>query len=54
MRFKAMPGGSQEANVLRTYIETVLELPGKRRPGTTRISAMRKRSWRRTITVWKR
>ena len=27
MRFKVMPGGSQEANVLRTYIETVLELP---------------------------
>lgn len=30
MRFKAMPGGSQEANVLRTYIETVLELPWKK------------------------
>ncbi len=27
MRFKAMPGGGQEANVLRTYIETVMELP---------------------------
>ena len=26
-RFKGMPGGSQEANVLRTYIETVLEMP---------------------------
>ncbi|MDO4267388.1 MAG: endopeptidase La [Eubacteriales bacterium] len=26
-RFKTMPGGSQEANVLRTYIETLLELP---------------------------
>lgn len=25
--FKAMPQGSQEANVLRTYIETLLELP---------------------------
>ena len=25
-RFKGMPGGSQEANVLRTYIETVLEM----------------------------
>ena len=25
--FKGMPGGSQEANVLRTYIETLLELP---------------------------
>ena len=30
MRFKAMPGGSQEANVLRTDIETVLELPWKK------------------------
>ena len=30
MRFKAMPGGSQEANVLRTYIETVLDLPWKK------------------------
>ena len=30
MRFKAMPGGGQEANVLRTYIETVLELPWKK------------------------
>lgn len=29
-RFKGMPGGSQEANVLRTYIETVLEIPWKR------------------------
>lgn len=29
-RFKGMPGGSQEANVLRTYIETVLEMPWKR------------------------
>lgn len=26
-RFRGMPGGSQEANVLRTYIETMLELP---------------------------
>ena len=26
-RFKTMPSGSQEANVLRTYIETLLELP---------------------------
>ncbi len=26
-RFKNMPGGSQEANVLRVYIETLLELP---------------------------
>lgn len=26
-RFRGMPGGSQEANVLRTYIETLLELP---------------------------
>ncbi|MEG0565693.1 MAG: endopeptidase La [Hungatella sp.] len=29
-RFKSMPGGSQEANVLRTYIETLLELPWKK------------------------
>ncbi len=29
-RFAAMPGGSQEANVLRTYIETLLELPWKK------------------------
>ena len=29
-RFKAMPGGSQEANVLRMYLETVLDLPWKR------------------------
>ncbi len=29
-RFRAMPGGSQEANVLRTYIETLLELPWKK------------------------
>ena len=29
-RFKSMPGGSQEANVLRTYIETVLEMPWKK------------------------
>ncbi len=26
-RFKTMPSGSQEGNVLRTYIETLLELP---------------------------
>ena len=26
-RFKGMPRGSQDANVLRTYLETVLELP---------------------------
>ena len=26
-RFRGMPAGSQEANVLRTYIETLLELP---------------------------
>lgn len=26
-RFKGLPGGSQEGNVLRTYIETLLELP---------------------------
>ncbi|MEG2732211.1 MAG: endopeptidase La [Clostridium sp.] len=26
-RFQAMPAGSQDANVLRTYVETVLELP---------------------------
>ena len=29
-RFKGMPGGSQEANVLRTYIDTVLEMPWKK------------------------
>lgn len=29
-RFKGMPGGSQEANVLRAYIETVLEMPWKK------------------------
>lgn len=29
-RFKGMPGGSQEANVFRTYIETVLEMPWKK------------------------
>lgn len=29
-RFKAMPGGSQEANVLRMYLETVLDLPWKK------------------------
>ena len=29
-RFKGMSGGSQEANVLRTYIETVLEMPWKK------------------------
>ncbi|HJC66859.1 MAG: endopeptidase La [Lachnospiraceae bacterium] len=29
-RFKMMPPGSQEANVLRTYIETLLELPWKK------------------------
>lgn len=29
-RFKGMPGGNQEANVLRTYIETVLEMPWKK------------------------
>ena len=28
-RFRNMPSGSQEANVLRTYIETLLELPWK-------------------------
>lgn len=29
-RLKAMPGGSQEGNVVRTYIETLLELPWKK------------------------
>lgn len=29
-RFKTMPSGSQEANVLRTYIETLLDLPWKK------------------------
>ncbi|MFT4105718.1 MAG: endopeptidase La [Lacrimispora sp.] len=29
-RFKAMPGGSQEANVVRMYLETVLDLPWKK------------------------
>lgn len=29
-RFKAMPGGNQEANVLRMYLETVLDLPWKK------------------------
>ncbi|WP_349947839.1 endopeptidase La [Lacrimispora sp. BS-2] len=29
-RFKAMPGGSQEANVVRMYLETVMELPWKK------------------------
>lgn len=33
MRFKAMPGGSQEANVLRTYIETVRASLEKDVPG---------------------
>ena len=43
-RFKGMPGGSQEANVLRTYIETVLEMPWKKTSqGTIRTSSMRRR-----------
>lgn len=29
-RFQGMPSGSQDANVLRTYIETVMELPWNR------------------------
>lgn len=29
-RFKGMPGGSQEANVVRMYLETVLEFPWKK------------------------
>jgi len=29
-RFSTMPSGSQEANVLRTYIETLLELPWRK------------------------
>ena len=29
-RFQVMPAGSQEANVLRTYIETLLDLPWKK------------------------
>ncbi len=29
-RFQVMPSGSQEANVLRTYIETLLDLPWKK------------------------
>lgn len=29
-RFRSTPGSSQEANVLRTYIETLLELPWKK------------------------
>lgn len=29
-RFKGMPGGSQEANVVRMYLETVLNLPWKK------------------------
>lgn len=29
-RFKTMPSGSQEANVLRNYIETLLELPWRK------------------------
>ena len=29
-RFRTMPTGSLEANVLRTYIETLLELPWKK------------------------
>ena len=29
-RLKTMPGGSQEGNVIRTYIETLLELPWKK------------------------
>lgn len=29
-RFKSMPSGSQEANVIRTYLDTVLDLPWKK------------------------
>ena len=29
-RFKAMPGGSQEANVVRMYLDTVLDFPWKK------------------------
>ncbi|MBQ6834158.1 MAG: endopeptidase La [Lachnospiraceae bacterium] len=30
LRFKVMPGASQEANVLRSYIETVMEMPWRK------------------------
>ena len=54
MRFKAMPGGSRRPTCCGPTSKQCWSFPGKRRPGTTRISAMRKRSWRRTITDWKR
>lgn len=54
MRFKAMPAEARRPTCCGPTSKQCWSFPGKRRPGTTRISAMRKRSWRRTITDWKR
>lgn len=53
-RFKGMPGGSQEANVLRTYIETVLEMPWKKVSRDNQDIIHAKEILRRTIMVWRR
>ena len=42
-RLSAMPNGSQEGTVSRTYIETLLELPWQKLPGKTAISRKRRR-----------
>ena len=49
-----MPAGSQEANVLRTYVETLLDLPWKKMSRTMTTSNMPRGYSTRITTGWSR
>ena len=53
-RLKGMPGGGQESNVIRTYIETLLNFRGIKHPKTIMTSSTPNRFWKRITTAWSR
>ena len=53
-RLSRMHSTSAESGVIRTYLDTILELPGTKRPKNAWIFSMRPRSLKETITAFRK
>jgi ATP-dependent Lon protease len=53
-KLKLMSPMSAEATVVRNYIETMVNLPWKKKSKISKDIKARRRSWTRTTTAWRR
>ena len=49
-RYKSVAANPSEGTIVRTYIETLLDLPWDKEPQITQIWTMPRRFWTKTIT----